>query len=154
MYGVRKPRDISLHRNRGIIDREVCSARQIDGRGENDDDQVETREGRKTTATAVAEQRSPRGNLRFFFLSLAAPLSPKPLCLFLSFSISRDARSFSSRSRLRLSLIDCCVLLAGWMSRMLEQGIDTFYALDIGCYEYRYFMVYGENTRYLEYTLK
>jgi hypothetical protein len=74
--GVRKLRDISLHRNRGIIDREVCSARQIDGRGENDDDQVETREGRKTTAVAVAEQRSPRGNPRFFFLSLAALLFP------------------------------------------------------------------------------
>lgn len=42
-HRIRKPRDISLHRNRGIIDRQVCSARQIDGRGENDD-RVETRE--------------------------------------------------------------------------------------------------------------
>lgn len=40
---IRKLHDISLHRNRDIIDREVCSTRQIDGRGENDD-RVETRE--------------------------------------------------------------------------------------------------------------
>lgn len=108
-------RDISLHRNRGIIDRQVCSARQIDGRGENDDRRPSTGwkpeslkdNGSRSRGTTTASRKS----------EIFLPFSPSPLYFSLSLAPSRDAPRTLSFGIETTFVFDCCVMFAGQTER-------------------------------------
>jgi hypothetical protein len=107
-HRIRKLRDISLHGNRGIIDREVCSARQIDGRGEKDEIEWKLERlkdnGDRGRGTTTASGKS----------EIFLPFSPGTPDLF-PLLLRLVMRTIFIRNCIYL----CCVLFTRW-TRMLE----------------------------------
>jgi len=118
---IRELRDISLHGNRGIIDREVCSTRQIDGRGEKDEIEWKLERlkdnGDRGRGTTTASRKS----------EIFLPFSPGTPDLF-SLLLCLAMRTIFIRNCICL----CCVLFARWI-RMLEFNSRSFHPLDIEC---------------------
>jgi len=121
---IRKLRDISLHGNRGIIDREVCSTRQIDGRGEKDEIEWKLERlkdnGDRGRGTTTARRKS----------EIFLPFSPGTPDLF----------PFLLRLAMRTIIWNCvclcCVLVnVAWWIRMLEFNSRWFHPLGIECYK-------------------